>query len=315
MLKNSFLFFVLVVMQFTALKSFAVKAKLDFFKDNSLSIVDLPFPYYTRQENDVFVFVHQNSYGVFDVEDNVNKVIVTGPLEPCVAVAVTDGRQLVLFHANPSNRISHMKEVIADTFMHSDKNDIIVRIFGLEAEEVWERTFWNRLSGGNHLDFVKRIKATIKESGISDANITANRWSVKSAPHQVQRECNGIYYGTEKNISIRMNNLINNGQKKTINFWSIGSVAENVMKFADEKVDLKKIFGAEIMGFSSVNYCELLDFTRSLNPSKEQLFIPQVNAFYGLLEGHFQTYVEENSGEKFSPSKPMPFNSLDFYKH
>jgi hypothetical protein len=112
-----------------------------------------------------------------------------------------------------------------------------------------------------------------------------------------------------------MNDLINHGQKKTINFWSIGLVAENVMKFATEKVDLKKIFGAEIMGLSSVNYNQLLELTKSLNPSKEQLFIPQVNGFYGLLEGLFKKYFEEKSGEEFSPLKPMRFNSLDFLKH
>ncbi len=314
MLKNKFLCFILIMIQFTALKSFAIKAELDFFKDNSLSIVDLPFPYYTPQENDVFVLVHQNSYGVFDVEDDINKVIVTGPLEPCVAIAVADGRKLILFHANPSNSLSHMNKVIADTFMHSDKNEIIVRIFGLEAEEVWERT-WGRSSGGNHLDFVKRIKATIKESGISDNAISANRWSLKSAPNQASKNCEGIYYKAEANISIRMNDLVGNGSKKTINFWSIGLVAENVMNFTTEKIELKEIFGTEIRGLSSVNYCDILDFTRSLNPSKEQLFIPQVNAFYGLLDGHFKTHFEKNSGEKFSPLKPMRFNSIDFYKN
>lgn len=69
------------------------------------------------------------------------------------------------------------------------------------------------------------------------------------------------------------------------------------------------------MGLSSVNYNQLLELTKSLNPSKEKLFIPQVNGFYILLEGLFKKYFEEKSGEEFSPLKPMRFNSVDFFKH
>ena len=70
-----------------------VTVKLDLYGDGNLHEVDLPFEYYKRQQGDKFTLISQGGYRVYDLAKDKNEVAVIGQLNPCIGIAVTDGKK------------------------------------------------------------------------------------------------------------------------------------------------------------------------------------------------------------------------------
>jgi hypothetical protein len=251
--------FILFAIYLCAIKSNAVMVKLDLLKDNQLVDVNMPFLYYQRDDNDNFFFLHQNSYAVFDAEDDINKVIVTGPLQPCIAVAITNGKKLLLFHVNPFNSLQDMAEIIRRTFCGEDKNNIYAGIYGLNAENAWKQARWGMFYmlheektdtaitqylpnytdpnyiPNSHGDFVKAIKANIEQSEIYLSHIKTHTWNLE----QNAALENTIYSHSQHNICIKMNNLLNDEQERNINIFSISLMENNLFNVADEHISVE----------------------------------------------------------------------------
>ena len=77
--------------------SCAMKNQLNLYETGQKTTVELVFQYIEKKEGDKFTLIHQGGYAVFDVDKNSKEVAVIGPCNPCIGLAITDGKSLSPF--------------------------------------------------------------------------------------------------------------------------------------------------------------------------------------------------------------------------
>lgn len=326
MIKNKNLF-ILFLLNLCAIKCSAVISKLNVFQNNQFVEVELPSPYYEKEDGDDLFFLHQNSYVVFDAEMYRNRVIVTGPLQPCIAVALTNDKKLLLFHVSPYNSLPNMKKIILDTFDGDDKNNIYAGIYGLNSEQAWQQAvhgqfYWlkgilnytttnvaikesqpnhtapNYISQ-SHSDFIKAIEITIQQSTINHSHIKVYTWNLADNPILEHTP----YSHSQHNIAIRMNKLLTDEQEKEINIFSISLMEKNFFNMDNQFVNL------EGEPSFSGNYKHIKNLEKMLI-DKIVINRYMVNGFYYAFRNVTKSYLNANNCN-FEVAD-IRINTLDF---
>ncbi len=223
----------------------AFSAFLDLEGDEIRKEVILPFPYYERKNDDQLTLIHQGGYKVYNIQKDGNKVAVIGTLKPCIAIAATDGKSLIVFHKHWTNSLESLKKSIKEHIDLSNKYNVYARIYTTRDDINWKLFNWG-LTHNNCTpeQEVKRIRGfLIDEIGISEYNILTK---VHNLLDENQKSHNlGKYQLSELCVAVRMRDIFELKYDffKEIKFMSIDPYVEDVMNLNEKNVTYAQYYG------------------------------------------------------------------------
>jgi len=183
--------------------------KFDLEGDGELKQIEVPFPYYKRQQSDRFSFIYQGGYKVFNIQNSQNEVAVIGALRPCIAIIVTDGINLITMHKHSTNSLESMHKIIDQNLDLSDKSKLRAYIHTTKDDVEWIQNQRVSMHGGRtHAEEIKRIKDFLeKEIGILREYIPASLFNLRNQEGKLKcpDQRNGRYELVETVIAIRLN--------------------------------------------------------------------------------------------------------------
>jgi hypothetical protein len=106
-----------------------VHNQLDLHGTGERADVILPFIYLYREPGVRYDLIVEGGYKIYDLAKKEDLIAIIGPLDPCIGIAVTDGKKLLLFHKHVLNSVSNMLEIIKNNLDLSCPENLVARIF------------------------------------------------------------------------------------------------------------------------------------------------------------------------------------------
>lgn len=302
---------------------FGIKASvlnhLDLRSNGEITPVKLAFPYFEKQENDQFAFIHQGSYGVFDINPESQQVIALGPLRPCVGIAITDGAKVLALHVHSGNSHAHMIELARQHLNIENPQNIFAHIYSTTDAVEWALNLRTIQHGGkNHIQALSALRDAITQGISAPVNqIKISFYNMLNAQKKPVYEefALGHYEMTELNVAIRLNNpFVDINGKRELRFTSIDLAHENACMIDDQ--EMLNVYNAQ---------------AGSLHPLMQEMFFKQIgyriiNNFQKIMLGRFQmtkalmNQKEQELYAKYHPGKTKAeigdfYNTLKFHPY
>ena len=231
----------------------AVICELDLFQNGQITQVHLPFAYYERQPDDNFTMIHQGGYKVYDVERDWCEVAVIGPVRPCIAVAVTDGQKVVVFHKHSTNSLEHMGSIIAKHLDLSDSSNLYGRIFTTRDDVEWQMSRRSCMHANKtHAQAVLDTKNTLEELGFQRSNVPATLFNLRANGElNYADDALGYFEYAEVTTCLALKNLfVQKDEKKCLQFFSTDFVKEDVFGYKGTMISQRELAGKQMGGAS-----------------------------------------------------------------
>lgn len=245
-----------------ASKKVKILESLDIHGNGKFTLVPLPYPHYKRKPEDHLQLIHQGCYKVYDITQAQNEVAVIGYLAPCVGIAVTDGKKLIVFHKFYHNSLSSMEELIREHLDTKNPSKLFAHIFTTRDDIDWEinaRTFSH--GDQNQADYVNGIKIHLCEAlKFTPSNIsskifnTLNKKKTKLFFSKQNIPIYGRYDFAALCVAVRLDELFQKNAfgHDEIKFASIDPFTEDVFNFSGTKI-VTEIFGIrEIIEYDKI---------------------------------------------------------------
>lgn len=231
----------------------AVTCELDLFQNGHTTQVVLPFAYYERQPGDNLTMIHQGGYKVYDVANDSCEVAVMGPLRPCIAVAVTDGQKVVVFHKHSSNSLDHMSAIIEQYLDLSDSSNLYGRIFTTRDDVEWQQTVRGIMHANKtHTEAVVDIKNALEVLGFKRSNVPATLFNLRTHDELNYADGElGYFEFAETTPCLCLSNLFAEKDGKIIlQFFSIDPVKEDAFGYKGTMITQRELAGEQKGGAS-----------------------------------------------------------------
>ncbi|MGL4825135.1 MAG: hypothetical protein ACRC4G_02945 [Alphaproteobacteria bacterium] len=154
-------------------------------------------------------------------------------MRPCIGIAVTDKKNIVVLHKHSINSLESMKEILEANLDSKKKDDWCARIFTAKDDLEWERNKRSLMHGGkSHAGAVKDIKDFLEAMGMKRNQIPASLYPLRanaSSPLYYQDDELGRYELAEVCVAVNLSDLFETtGQ---IKFFSIDPFAEDIFDY------------------------------------------------------------------------------------
>ena len=234
----------------------AVLVDLDLQGTGETTAIELPFKYYERKPNDKFTLIFEFGYKIYDLKEkqNENEIAVIGPLYPCIGIAVTDGKKLIVFHKHALNTIDtkisgSLGQIVRDNLDLNPQNPLLQAGICTTKEEIHWRNNVQFVYGGKTIEeAIQDIKDTLIGIGIPQKSIHSTIWNLRIEPDnkfRYQYPELGKYQDSELFVALRI------GGSKQIEFRSLDPITENIFdlkpaQYFESSIEERKYYHEKI---------------------------------------------------------------------
>lgn len=217
---------------------------LDLKGNGQMSTVQLPYPYFEKKPNDQFKIITQGGCHLSKATD-VHKVIVIGPVQPCVAITVTDGETVAAFHAHSTNRHDNMQSILKEAFPNG-LQATWAHIFSAADNVEWTQSGRTRMHGGlSHDQAVTAFQETLIRAGVSENHIQQKIYDKRDHEGNLKYDnlALGRYELAESCVAVRMDNLLMQEMPRRMAYTSIDLATEDVFGFSESYMSPNELQG------------------------------------------------------------------------
>ena len=228
-----------------------VMVNLDLYGKGKYTEIDLPFEYYQHQEGDELTLIHQGGYKIYNLKSDKNAVAVIGHLRPCIAIAVTDGTRLIVFHKHSTNALNpkiegSLGQIVLTNLDLSNPDRLRARIYTTYDAVEWEKSQRSKMHNGKDLrGAIKDIIDMLESINIPRKYVYATYYNLRDDHGELRYadKSLGRYEFCEGHVAVRMNDPYTdipnpgpNKDSKQIKFISIDPIEADVFGFKDTDV-------------------------------------------------------------------------------
>jgi hypothetical protein len=220
----------------------AHRVELDLWGKGTTQTVSFPHPYFKKGDNDVYKCVTQGACHIATVEE-INKVIVIGPVQPCVAITVRNERTAACFHAHSTSSPESMNKVLKEAFPHT-LSETVAHIFSAADNVEWAANNRTRMHGGkSHEEAIEDLQQFLMSVGVPKDSIQRTIYDKRDTNGQLKYEnlALGRYELAEVCVAVRMNNLFTPEHPRMIQYFNIDLATEDVFGFSGSYLSSSEI--------------------------------------------------------------------------
>ena len=216
-----------------------VHHQLDLDGTGVMADIALPFRYLPREPGVRYDLIVEGGYKVYDLaKSKVHLsrrpvVAIIGPLDPCIGIAITDGKKLLLFHKHVLNSVTNMLEIIQKNLDLSCPEHLLARIFAT-ADVIAD-------TGELPANDVARIKAALADllkihcEGIIAEVFPLYVQEGASVRYRYPEGALGNYLDADLHIAVKLDDLFETQNRvKTVRFFSISPCEVNFFNLAPD---------------------------------------------------------------------------------
>ena len=243
--------------------TYAIQTSLDLHGDGKLTKINIPFKYFQQQPDDNFTLIHELFYKIYDIKDSEHEVVVLGPLRPCIAIVVTDGKRLVAFHKHSSNALDvdlqgSLQQTLQKNLDLNPNNEFLrARIYTTKDVVRWVEMERSELHKGKTLDeAIEDVRVALEAVGIPSDHIMVDQWNLRVPPkneYLYEHSYLGNYGNAMEFVAIRIIDLYD--KHNNIKFFSIDPYNEDIFGFKKVKTTFPDFYGKD--RFSAI--CKLTE--------------------------------------------------------
>jgi hypothetical protein len=292
-MKTILILFVLSIKVITA--SFAAADPVDRFdleKTGVLTPVKLNCPYHRKRAGDVFSEITEGCLRVYPTAENPNRVLLFGPLNPCLGILVFDGTKALGAHKGVLNSSVSLCDFIQKNFDLSRPEAIYAKIFSTHNPIVAiERAVKERVPG-QESEF-GLVQSSLESIGIMRDHISSDFFPI----NPLRAKSLGRYSHIDTYFAVRLNDLMT--ADRHFKIFSIDPIVEDTLSLADTVFSVKDILGPETCQ-TLLFLCMMLGDNYEENVQKKfaykdigsSEFLALVTKYFGPQKGYvFQTDV------------------------
>jgi len=243
--------------------TYAIQTSLDLHGDGKLTKITLPFKCFQQQPDDNFTLIHEQFYKVYDINDSEHEVAVIGPLRPCIAIVVTDGKRVVVFHKHSSNALDadlqgSLQQILLKNLDLNPNNEFLrAGIYTTKDDVRWEEMERSEMHNGKtHYEAIEDVRVALEAIGIPYDHIVVKQWNLRRPPgNEFLYEFSYLdnYGNIMEYAAIRIIDLYD--KHNNIKFFSIDPFAEDIFSFKKIKTTFADFYGND--RFSAI--CKLTE--------------------------------------------------------